>query len=403
MTLAGRPFFVFSALNAQGRLVTGYVRAANRRQARKLLLVEHPDLLAVRRCWVWPWKTQKMRRELILFLNALTSLTAAGLRVVDSLDILSTQWEGTGRQKIQTIRRALENGLRVEEAFALAWPFDRACHALLHAAQETGDLHTALSQIHTHLSGRETVRAHFHRAVRYPLLVAGVMVGCCVVLCKVFLPPLVHALQESSTHLPLSTQVLVFCSWMVETHGEASGMGVAGAWVGGIMGWRFWPGFRLCCEKIFLRTPGFGPLALAFAWGEFFSLWHSLTCRGIPILHGLEVSGKSLPWRCLAHVVTIAQCKVREGRSLTEGFRGGMGLGAFVSPLLSVAESTGNLGPLLKQISIIYEKMSTTQQERLIPLIEPLCLIVLGGMLLFVVWGTLVPLYDHVLTQPLPV
>jgi type II secretory pathway component PulF len=78
-------------------------------------------------------------------------------------------------------------------------------------------------------------------------------------------------------------------------------------------------------------------------------------------------------------------------------------LGAFVSPLLSVAESTGNLGPLLQQISTIYEKMSTTQQERLIPLIEPVCLLVLGALLVFVVWGTLVPLYDHVLTQPLPV
>jgi type II secretory pathway component PulF len=151
MTHSQSPFFAFSALNAQGRLVTGYVRAENRRQARKLLRVQHPDLLAVRRCWVWPWQTQKMRQEVLLFLSALTSLTSAGLRVVDSLDILSAQWQGTGRQKIQTIRRALENGLGVDEAFALAWPFDRACHGLLQAGQETGDLHNALSQIHIHL------------------------------------------------------------------------------------------------------------------------------------------------------------------------------------------------------------------------------------------------------------
>jgi type II secretory pathway component PulF len=337
----------------------------------------------------------------MLFVNATSNLTASGLLFVESVEILSTQWRGVGRDKILTLHRSLQNGLDLTTAFVVAWPLDKPSQAMLKMGHETGDLSAALGHIHAHLSFKEKSRTQINKALRYPLLLLVMVLVCGGLLCHLLLPTLLGSFKENNRPLPLATQALVSIWEITLKHGKGGVLTVGGLGILTAGAAHVFPPCRLVIEQLVIRCPGFGPLAVALAWGSFFRIWHLLVSRGISLVQGLTDASESLLWICLGQVTQRAHQKIMAGSSLTEAFQSGHGLDSFVGPLLLVGEKTGQLSPVLEQISVLYQQKAQAHQERLLPMLEPLCLLMLGSLLLLVICGTLLPLYDQFMPQDL--
>ena len=393
--------FKFCVLGGESQTVTGYIRAPSRKAAHKTFSQHHPHILSLRRCWTVPWSRRRERLELMLFVNATSNLTASGLLFVESVEILSTQWRGVGRDKILTLHRSLQNGLDLTTAFVVAWPLDKPSQAMLKMGHETGDLSAALGHIHAHLSFKEKSRTQINKALRYPLLLLVMVLVCGGLLCHLLLPTLLGSFKENNRPLPLATQALVSIWEITLKHGKGGVLTVGGLGILTAGAAHVFPPCRLVIEQLVIRCPGFGPLAVALAWGSFFRIWHLLVSRGISLVQGLTDASESLLWICLGQVTQRAHQKIMAGSSLTEAFQSGHGLDSFVGPLLLVGEKTGQLSPVLEQISVLYQQKAQAHQERLLPMLEPLCLLMLGSLLLLVICGTLLPLYDQFMPQDL--
>jgi general secretion pathway protein F/type IV pilus assembly protein PilC len=240
------------------------------------------------------------------------------------------------------------------------------------------------------------LKSEVKSAMTYPafLAVAGFLVT--LILIVFFVPKfagLFERVEQQGGGLPAATVVLLGLSDFLGSYG----LFVGGA-VGALAVW-LWnlaktPGGRVFVDTWKLRLPLFGRIFLNSALSRFCRILGTLLQNGVPILRALEISAESTGNKVLAEAITRSAENISSGDTLARPLADCGLIPRPIMAMISVAEESNNLDNVLVNVADTIDRKTAQQLDIMVRLIEPIMLLVMGTVILFVMVALLLPVFE---------
>jgi general secretion pathway protein F len=387
-----------------GKAVKGYRDADNAKALRALLRREgvlltlateererkeqtrrHIDLLAVFR--------RVNTADVAVMTRQLATLVRAGVPLVESIQALTEQIEKEALVRIMTtVRESLNAGTGFAKSLE---PYPKVFPPLyvnmVAAGEESGTLESVLERLADFMEGQARLRGKVGAALAYPVLMMIVGSGLVGFLMIAVVPKVTSIFDNLGQALPWYTRLLILISDAVAGYWWLMLL-TAGVGTFAFRRWKRTPAGRLKWDQFTLRAPIFGRLNLLVSTARFSRTLSTLLSSGVPLLKAMEIGRNVLGNARLEGVVTEAIGSIREGESIAEPLRRSRAFPPMVTHMIAVGEKSGQLEQMLENVSRAYEADVETRVAALTSLLEPLMIVLLGGMVGFIALAILMPL-----------
>lgn len=333
--------------------------------------------------------------DLSMFTRQLAILQKAGLPILLALSALGAQTENKNFKEVITqISRDIESGLSLSGALD-KYPhiFDALYINMVASGEASGRLDEVLERLATLREHDQTIRLRIKSATRYPLIVVIVLVIGFIVLTTLVVPRYAKIYQQYTTALPLPTQILIGINYAVTKLWWLliiAGVGVyffIKQFINTVSG-------RLSWDSLKLKIPIFGPLFLKLSISRFTRITGTLMRSGIPILKILDISSGSTGNVIVAKAIQNIKSNIAEGKGMSEPMKISGLFPPIVTQMVAVGEETGKLDDLLIHVSNYYDEQVDYTISNLTALIEPILILVLGLVVLFMALGIFLPMWN---------
>jgi type IV pilus assembly protein PilC len=337
-----------------------------------------------------PFKKKVKQRSIGIFTRQLATMIDAGLPLVQSLEILSSQQEDkVFKEIIRGIREDVEAGSTFAGALKKhPVTFNELYTNLVVAGEEGGILDTILNRLCTYIEKAESLKKKVKSALVYPATIVGVAVIVVMILMLFVIPVFESMFKSAGQSLPLPTLITLGLSKLIKKYVVI-----------------IIPGLILCfylfrkyyqTEKgktlfdfLLLKSPVFGPLFQKIAVARFSRTLGTLVSSGVPILDGLNIVSKASGNKIIETAILNARASIREGETISEPLGRSGNFPPMVIQMISVGESTGALDSMLSKIADFYEEEVDVAVGNLTSLLEPLLMVFLG----LVIGGVVISMY----------
>ena len=393
------PNYRYEALDSAGRSRFGSLDALTPRAARDALRaqglapVEVNAADAAESTISGAWKRGLPADEISLLTRQIATLLVSGTPLEQALAAVAQQADQPRtRQSLEQARAGVVGGQSLAQALA-AQPqtYSPLYRGLVAVGGETGQLAIVLARLADYLEARQALKQKIGLALIYPVLVAVIAIAVITALMFYVVPQVVAVFQQSRQALPWLTQALIAfsaflrASWMFWLAGMVIGAVLL------ILGWRREP-FRARCQRALLQLPGVGKLLNGLDTARFASTLAILVASGAPLLRALEAASGVLwlvPMRAAAGAVAE---RVRQGVSLSRSLAEAKIFPPLFVHLVASGEASGQLPALLERASAQQEREVERRLAWLTGLIEPLMIVLLGGIVLVLVLAVMLPI-----------
>ncbi len=233
-------------------------------------------------------------------------------------------------------------------------------------------------------------------SMTYPAILAVVGVGVTIFLVT-FVVPMFQGffdrLERSGTGLPLVTVILVGASQFLVRYGLFVGGGVA-AVVVGVRRWMVTPGGLEWTDRWKLKIPIAGKIFHDTAVARFCRVLGTLLRNGVPLLTALRISSESTGNQLLQKAVMQSVETISSGDSLSRPLAASGLIPPPIMAMISVAEEANTLDVVLTRIADRIDERIERQLDMMVRMIEPMMLLLIGSMVLFIIVGVLLPVFD---------
>ncbi len=396
------PEFAYTARTLSGENVAGTISAGTKRETLALLAEKSLFPIQVENAEAGQIKLGFKKRVgasvLAATLTQLADLLQNGVPLLSALEILSEQaTHATMGEVLADIRDKVSEGESLDAAFA-SHPdvFNELTISVIRAGSEGAFLEDALTRTADFLELQEQLKNKVVGAMTYPafLAVAGFIVV--VVLIVFFVPKfesLFERVEREGGGLPMPTIMLLGLSDLLGGYGLyiMAGMGALGSWL-----WKLikTPAGQMFMDKWKLKLPLFGKIFLSSALSRFCRILGTLLQNGVPILRALEISAESTGNKVLAEAITKSAENISSGDTLSKPLAE---CGLFPRPIMamiSVAEESNNLDNVLVSVADTIDRKTAQQLDVMVRLIEPIMLLLMGSVILFVMIALLLPVFE---------
>ncbi len=335
-------------------------------------------------------------RTLMDFCVHLEQFENAGIPLKESLeDLTDTQENPLFKKILLTVLRDVERGVLFSKALAKhPSSFDSIFVGLISVGEKTGRLSFVLHHLITHLKWEDEVYAKIFKALRYPLIMAGLLFICLVILMGFFIPELVSFILSFRGELPLSTRILISVSSFLSENIllVLSGGGIAYALTVAFL--KGHPKGGLWKSQMGEAFPLIGPLRRKLALSQFFHLFSIMVGGGVDSLQTLSIAQKSLGSKALKETLANVEVLVREGHTLSSAFERTCVFPPMVIRMIKVGEKTSSLEHNLVAVKEYFDTTLRRQVDHLLGLLEPLMLLIVGLIMGWIVIAVFLPLYE---------
>lgn len=391
--------FAFSARARDGRTVTGVRAAADEQALAAELARERLFLLKAKveaRQKHAGAKGRFKRKELASFLLHLASYLEAGVPLLAALQDYREPGKPALDAAIQELRRQLEGGASLSEAMETQPNLFKPLHvSMVRAGEKSGRLDESLREVIKLVEWEESFRSQVKQASTYPIIVLS-LIGVIILVVSLFaLPTILKLLRDFNVPLPMVTRIFMgIGDFLVHW-----GLGVLFIPLGVYLGLRAAlrrEAFRLWWDTRMLRLPVLGPLVTRMALSRFANFFAAQYRSGIPILQLLRecegVTGNARLGLCVR--------QIREGVERGERLAVmAAGVGYFpqlVVRMLAIGEEAGNLEQTLGKVCTYFDAEVQASVKRIFQLLEPILMVFLAGILIFVAAAILLPIYTMI-------
>ncbi len=391
--------YAYKAQDEKGKLRNGKVSAASAEAAvrelkgkgLKPLTLEETDAKGMSAEVRIPGITDRVSaKEVAVFSRQFATMISSGLSLLRSLAILAEQTENTALAEVilevksdvergESLSRSLEKHPKV---------FSEIYVSMVKAGETGGLLDDSLMRLADTLEAQVALKNKIRSAMMYPVAV-GVLVVLIVGAMLMFVVPMFEDLYaDLGGTLPVPTRILLALSAALQSYWWV----FLAAGIGGFFAFKAWvktESGRFTWDNIKLRMPIFGKLVHKSALARFSHTMSSLIRTGVPILQAMEIVADTSGNAVVAEAVMASRASVSEGESIAKPMAERTVFPPMVVQMIAVGEETGALDTMLEKIGDFYNDEVQTMVEGLTSLIEPLLIVVLGG----VVGGMLISLY----------
>ncbi len=335
------------------------------------------------------------QRSIAIFTRQLATMIDAGLPLVQSLEILSSQQDNkTFKNILRGIREDVEGGATFAGALKKhPTTFNDLYTNLVVAGEEGGILDNILTRLANYIEKAEALRKKVKSAMVYPSVIVSVAVIVVVVLMIFVIPVFESMFKSAGQTLPLPTMIVVVISKAIRKY-IVIFIPAAIALFYLLKKWRQTENGKTVIDRLLLQLPVFGPLFKKISVARFSRTLGTLVSSGVPILDGLNIVSKTSGNKTIETAILNARDSIREGETIAEPLSRAGIFPPMVIQMISVGESTGALDSMLSKIADFYEDEVDVAVGNLTSLLEPLLMCFLGVVIGGVVIAMYLPIFQ---------
>ncbi len=330
--------------------------------------------------------------DLALATRQLSTLIGAGVPLVQALSALAEQVE-TARLKgvIGQIRDRVNEGSTLGDAMAQAGTFSDLYVGMVRAGEAGGALEQVLERLAEYLESEVRLRNKVGSILIYPSVMFGFALIVVGVLVTVVLPQITELLASLNQPLPFYTRAIIEMARFMKSYWWA----VAAALLTVVILIRAvvrTQAGRASVDRMKLRLPVVGRTVRLLAISRFTRTLSTLLAGGLPIVSALDTAKHVANNVVLGAAIDAARDSVTEGQSLAQPLRASGEFPPIVVHMVEVGERSGELESMLEKVAQTYEDQVETSVTRLTALLEPMLILLMVGIVMFIIAATLVPL-----------
>jgi type IV pilus assembly protein PilC len=390
MTLeASSPAEARRGLRSRGILPTTLVR----KEANKPVLTNKPEQ---RIDWANLFEAKISVKEKALFANKLSAMVDAGVPIMRSLDLMRRQ------QKSALFRRALTAMTEdVNQGGSLGsamrrWPkvFDNLSIAMVEAGEAGGVLDETLKRLAKLLEENARLQNQLKAAMGYPITVLAIAILVFLGMTIFLIPTFADIFDQLGAKLPIFTQMMLDLSKLLRS---TFSIFLVGGIILGIYAFsRYYasPVGRRQVDGILLKLPLFGDLLQKTASAQFCRTMSSLSRAGVPILMSLEILHGTTSNSVVGDAISNSRNDISEGVPLSTALALKRVFPEMMVSMLAIGEETGEMDAMLSKVADFYEDEVSTAIKTLTSLIEPVMIVLVGGIVGSILVAMYMPMFS---------
>ncbi|MCP5150829.1 MAG: type II secretion system F family protein [Ectothiorhodospiraceae bacterium] len=391
------PLMQYKAMDERGRMTTGSMEAANvadlemRLTRMGLDLVNHAEARPG-----GAGRGRVGRRDLIGFCLQLEQLIGSGVPVIEALgDLRDSAEDRRMREVIAGMVESIEGGKTLSAAME-EYPqvFDAVLVNLVRAGELSGHVSTVLRSVTENLKWQDEQAAQVRKLMTYPAFVAVAVFGVLIFLMVFLVPQLVAFIRNMGQQLPLHTRILIETSQFVTHYWFVIVLVPVALALALATLIRVSPSVSYFVDDMKLRVWMIGPILKKMILARFATYFSLMYSSGIPVLECVRIAEGLVGNKAVAEATRRAGRQIADGASISAGFEFSGLFPPLVVRMLRVGETTGALDKALLNVSYFYDRDVRESMDRLQAMIGPAMTLLLGGMLFWVIFSVLGPIYD---------
>ncbi len=329
--------------------------------------------------------------DIAVFSRQLATMMAAGIPMVQSLEIVGNGHEKPAMQKlVLDIKSNIEGGSTLHESLAKhPLYFDDLFVNLVEAGEQAGALETLLDKIATYKEKTEALKKKIKKALFYPAAVLIVAVVVTIILLIFVIPQFEELFKGFGADLPAFTQMVVNLSRNVQHNGWWMGI-IA---IGGI--WGLWGMYKRSknmqrnLDRLMLKFPIIGPILQKSAIARFARTLSTMFAAGVPLVEAMQSVAGATGNVVYEEATLRMKDEVATGQRLQRAMDN---VGLFpnmVVQMIAVGEESGSLDTMSGKVAEFYETEVDNAVDSMSSLLEPLIMAILGVL----VGGMVIAMY----------
>lgn len=388
------PHFFYQALGSQGKKTTHSIEATSLSDAKERLRKQNVMVISLK-----PHKKRGLQApqlqgiSLLTFTTQLAALLKASLPLYESLSSLEEQYAGEKFHPILSVLcERIKGGVSLSKALQeFPSSFSTQYVALIEAAETVGALDISLESLAVSMQKTQNLQKSLVTASLYPLILLSfslVVIGALLS----FVVPSIETMLEGRpssyvTSFVIGASHFFTRGWPYYFPFLASAVAFLG------FSWKK-PSFRTRLLKKILALPFLGTLLLEVSLARFFRTFGSLLNGGVNLTKSLNLARKTLNHPLLEEIMDAAEKKILEGSHLSRELKKSPLIPQLVRRLVQVGEETGKMQQMSLKIASLYEESVEKKVARLLAILQPALLLVLGVIVGIIMLGVLLPLTD---------
>jgi type IV pilus assembly protein PilC len=390
MTLeASSPAEARRGLRNRGILPTTLVR----KESNKPVLTNKP---AQAINWTGLFESKISVKEKALFANKLSALVDAGVPIMRSLDLMNRQ------QKSALFRRALTAmTAEVNQGSSLGsamrrWPkvFDNLSIAMVEAGEAGGVLDETLKRLAKLLEENARLQNQLKAAMGYPITVLVIAILVFLGMTIFLIPTFAEIFDQLGAELPVFTQMMINLSKLLRSTFSIFLVGGIILAIYAFTRYYATPVGRRQVDGILLKLPLFGDLLQKTASAQFCRTMSSLSKAGVPIMMSLEILHDTTNNAVVGDAIRNSRNDISEGVPLSTALALKRVFPEMMVSMLAIGEETGEMDTMLSKVADFYEDEVSTAVKTLTSLIEPVMIVLVGGIVGSILLAMYMPMFS---------
>ena len=396
------PSFSYTARTASSSIQRGTIVAANRASAIKSLTDKHLSPILVKDTQVKrnlkslkiPFLKPKVKaKDLVIMTRQLATMVNAGVPILQSLQTLQEQTESvTLKGILSKVNSNVEDGGTLSDALA-EHPdaFSLVYVNMVKAGEAGGILDKILDRLAFQVEKDSDIKSKVKGAMIYPSVIIVVTFAAFIFLMTGIVPKLKSIFDEFGGELPVYTKALLAVSqalldygWLLAIIAICAGFGLY-KYAKTKKGKHLW-------HKLLLKMPIFGLIIVKVNIARFARTFSSLAGAGVSVLDGLKITAHALNNVIISDGIEAGVIKVREGQPVSAALDQAGIFPPIVSRMTAVGEETGQVDKVLEKVAEFYEKEVDRVVANLTSILEPLIIIMMGGVVGLIIASVFGPL-----------
>ncbi|MDP3561903.1 MAG: type II secretion system inner membrane protein GspF [Legionellaceae bacterium] len=390
--------YQYQALKKTGSSCKGVIEADSERHARQLLREQGllPTEVHVFKKMARTKRKDKLSpQELALLTRQLATLLAAGIPIDESLRGVAEQSEHDAtRQLIIAVRAKVLEGYGLAQAMG-EYPhaFPELYRATLAAGEQTGHLDSVLEKLADYTENQQQIRQKIQQALIYPALMIVVSTGIIGFLLAFVVPKIIDVFTTSGQTLPTMTKILIYFSSFISNYGVYVLIFVIVFLIAfkqslknTTVRWKW--------HQFILKLPIISYLVKSINVARYIHTFGILFAASVSVLETMRVSASLVSNQVMRQAFDTATIQVKEGTNISLALRKTTFLKPMAAHLIASGEKSGQIAVMMERAAVHLDNEVKRMIDTALTLLEPLIILFMGAVVLFIVLSTLLPIFS---------
>lgn len=335
--------------------------------------------------------------EMVMLTVQLASMIGAGISLPNCLRVLTEQIEN---KRLKGVLGEVNEDIKGGSTFSDALRkhpdiFPTLFVSMIHSGEMAGNLEIVLKRLSIFLEKEAELKQKVLTALFYPIILAIMGTVVVVFIITTMLPTFTRIFLEANIPLPLPTKILYTVNLAIRGYWKYFLGGAAAAYIG----FRWFvrtPRGKAIFDMVKLKIPVWGSFNRTVTIARLSRTLATLISSGVPMLQALETLEKTIDNAVMSKVIKNVSNSVNKGQTISKPLKDSGEFPPMPVHMIAIGEESGAIDEMLNKVADFYEMATDYRIRRLTALLEPIFLVIIGGMVGFIFASILLPIFKMV-------